>query len=168
MMEILTYPNEMLNTVTESMDIENPPCDLVKLKSDLMTTLKKSSGLGLSAKQVGLDYRCFVFANTCTNNHAEREAMAINPEIIDTRKGTVSMFETCLSHPGVTVQIERDTEIRATWTNELGKFKDEWLFGYTARSFIKHLDILNGVSMQDHCVPAKWKEAVANAQAKNS
>tara|TARA_E500000178_G_scaffold272516_1_gene270747 strand:+ start:1223 stop:1729 length:507 start_codon:yes stop_codon:yes gene_type:complete len=168
MMEILTYPNEILETVCEPVDMENPPCDLVQLKKDMWTTLKKATGLGLAANQVGLNYRCAVLMNSCTNNQQDMECMTINPQIVDTRKGTVSMWETCLSHPGVKVQIERDTEIRATWINELGKSRDEWLFGYTARAFIKNVDMLNGVSMQDHCIPAKWKEAVNNAKAKKT
>ena len=72
------------------------------------------------------------------------------------------------NYPGVTVEIIRPTEIRAQWTTVQGKVREDWLFGYAGRAFQQKLDQLNGTSMRDHCIPAKWKEAVANAEAKKT
>lgn len=167
-MEVLLYPNETLEQVAEEFNIENNDVNLDELKKEMWDLLKASRGLGLSANQVGLPHRLFIMLNSCTNQVSDMEMMAINPVILETRKGDVSMWETDLSYPGVTVEIVRPTEVRAQWTTQNNKLREEWLFGYAGRAFQQKLDQLNGISMRDHCIPAKWKEAVANAKAKNT
>ena len=167
-MEVLLYPNDTLDQTVEEFDFENNDLNLEELKKEMWDLLKAKRGLALAANQVGLPHRFFIMLKSCTNQVSDMEMMAINPAILETRKGDVSMFETDLSYPGVTVEIIRPTEIRAQWTTVQGKVREEWLFGYAGRAFQQKLDQLNGISMRDHCIPAKWKEAVANAEAKKT
>ena len=70
-----------------------------ELKTEMFRIMRANLGIGLSANQVGIDGRVFVFYNNNTNNHLERDMMCINPEIIEDKGEPVSMFEGCQVFP---------------------------------------------------------------------
>ncbi len=162
-MEVITHPNKLLETVCDQIDIDNAPVNFTELKEEMFDVIIKNNGTGVSANQIGETFRAFAMMNSSTNNINERKMLAINPEIIEVDEQEVDMWESCLSFPGVTLQISRPCKVLARWTNELGKTREEWLSGYSARTFLRLIDLLNGVTMQEHVTPSKWKEALANA-----
>ena len=165
-LDLVYYPNDILSTVCEEWDIENPPVDPKELKKTMFKRMIELGGIGLSANQIGLPYRVFAMQNNATNNIREREMLAINPEVIEEDPVTVDMFESCLSIPDVMLKVVRPHKIKAAWTNEHGVRKTETLAGYTARVFLHELDHLNGISMNERVSPIEWKEAVQLAEEK--
>ena len=167
-LELITHPNEMLQTkITEEFDFDNPQYDASELRDSMLACMKGNVGIGLAANQCGIKVRCFVFINGMANNKDESEVLALNPsyEVVEDAE-TVDMFESCLSYPGIILSVPRPHKIKASWTNHLGKKYTEVLNGYSARCFMHEHDHLEGITMDQHVAPVKWKEAVDNANKK--
>ena len=166
-MSLVYHPNEILNTKCEDFDFQNPQADLHELKKEMFEAMKKHLGVGISAPQLGYNFRVFCMLNTSTNNVASRNMLAANPEVVEVLEGgEVEMWEGCLSVPDVLLNISRPYKIKARWTNEHGKKVEEVLVGMTARCFLHELDHLNGIMFYEHVSPIKWKEAQAEAEAR--
>lgn len=165
-LELVYHPNEILSTKCEEWDMDNPPMDAKELKKIMFDKMKEYGGIGISANQLGLNYRVFAMQNNSTNNLQEREMIAINPEVIDADSPEVEMFESCLSIPDVILQVKRPHKIKVAWTDEKGRRKTETFSGYTARVFLHELDHLDGISMDERVSPIDWKQALEKAQAK--
>tara|TARA_B100000927_G_scaffold212208_1_gene172825 strand:- start:106 stop:621 length:516 start_codon:yes stop_codon:yes gene_type:complete len=169
-LELITHPNEILQTkLTEEWDFDNPQYDASELRESMLDLMIKNLGIGLSANQVGLKVRCFVFLNNQANNNLDTKVLALRPSwkpMEDTK--SITMYEACLSYPGVVLNIERPERIKATWTDHNGKKFEEVLIGYQARCFMHECDHLDGITFDQYVSPVKWKEAVANAEAKKT
>ena len=165
-LELVYHPNELLETVCEEWDIENPPIEPVELKKKMFEAMAKNGGIGIAGPQLGLPYRVFALLNQSTNNINERQMIAINPEIIEEDPVEVGMYESCLSVPGLVLNVTRPHKIKASWTNEKGQRRTETLVGYTARIFQHELDHLNGVMFMDRVSPLELKKAQAELQHK--
>lgn len=158
-MELVYHPNELLETKCEHFDLDNPTVDLLQLKKDMFEMMKKHGGIGIAAPQVGLNYRIFCMQNNATNNLNERQMMAINPEVVNADFPEVAMYESCLSVPGLVLNVMRPHKIEARWYNENGKKREETLTGYSARVFLHELDHLDGIMMMDRVSPLELKKA---------
>ena len=170
-LKLITYPNVSLETkIEKEWDFDNPPYDAVELKEAMLKVMKDNLGIGLSANQVGItDVRCFVFFNQQANNSTSCETLCLHPSWEATDDSVnIDMWEACLSYPGVNLSINRPSTIRANWKDEHGTQFSEKLIGYQARCFIHECDHLDGITMDQHVTPVKWKEAVANAEAKKT
>ena len=169
-LELVTYPNEILQTkITEEWDFDNPQYDANELRDAMFKVMTKNLGIGLSANQVGLKVRAFVFVNNQATNDTDSKALVLNPSwepIAD--EPDIDMFEACLSYPNIVLSVNRPAKIKAKWKNHTGKQFEETLYGYTARCFMHEYDHLEGITMDQHVAPVKWKEAVANAEAKKT
>ena len=155
---IRQYGDPILEQPCEPFDTENPPIDPNELRQEMFKIMKEHRGIGLAANQIGYTFRAFTMQNNNTNNLSDQEMLAINPEVLEESDTPVEMYESCLSFPGINVQITRPHKIKARWTDHNIRVKEEWLSGYTARIFLHELDHLNGVTMKDHISPVKWKE----------
>lgn len=158
-MELVYHPNELLETVCEEIDIDNPPVDLLQLKTDMFEAMAKNGGIGIAAPQLGLKYRIFCMLNNSTNNINERHMMAINPEILESSTEEVDMYESCLSVPGLVLNVKRPYKIKARWKTHKGATRTEDLVGYSARVFQHELDHLNGIMFMDRVSPLELKKA---------
>ena len=93
-LELVKHPSDWLSKKLDPWDFDNPPMDPVELKSEMLKTMKANLGIGLSANQVGINARCFVFIiNNLTNNQKDRELLCINPEIVEHIEPVVTMWE---------------------------------------------------------------------------
>ena len=95
---------------------------------DTMVEVLKATddGVGLAAPQIGITKNVIVFRS---NVRSEKIHVMINPLIIRTGHNTVSFNESCLSFPGVTVPVERYSDITVNWKtddwhDEHGEFLD--------------------------------------------
>ena len=169
-LELVIHPNEMLQTkITEEVNFDNPQYDLAELRGSMLSCMTNNLGIGLAANQCGVNVRWFVFINAMASNDAESKVLACNPSWETVEDSTdVDMFESCLSYPGVVLSVVRPHKIRAKWTDHNGKQFTELLSGYSARCFMHECDHLDGVTMDQHVAPVKWKEAVENAEAKKT
>ena len=166
-LELVKAPSDWLQKKMEPMDLENLPDNLKEIKDAMNQVMLDNKGIGISANQVGLDMRLFVFhAEGLQALSNQRVNMCINPEVVEFIEPEVEMWEGCLSFPGVNLYIKRHHKIKAKWYNEFGKEVNGLLYGYDARCFLHELDHLNGITYDQHVSPLAFKEAQAKAEAK--
>ena len=102
--------NIKLEKVSEALDRH-------EIVEDLVETMRKERGIGLSANQVGIMERVFVMYSDVK----EKKIMAcFDPQITEVSDDTVIMDEGCLSYPGLWLKVERPIWIKATWEDQNG------------------------------------------------
>ena len=153
-LELVHYPNPILDQQLKPFDIENPPVDPKQLKKEMVDVMLKSNGIGLSACQVGLDYSVFVMGDSEANS-----TICINPVILQHTEETVTEVEGCLSFPNVYVKVKRPKEILAEWYNEDLEKQTVKIEGYSARVFLHEWDHLQGITFKDRVSKLKWDMA---------
>lgn len=137
---IVTYGDPILREVSEAVDvIDQQVKDLV---SDLMDTLKKAQGLGLSAVQIGVLLRVFV-VDLSVVDITETLRVFINPEIIEST-GEIEMEEGCLSFPGIYQKIVRPSTVKVRAIDLEGREFVLEAGGLAARAVLHEYDHLEG------------------------
>ncbi len=125
---------------------------IVRLATDMLTTLYDAHGAGLAATQVGVEKRLFVY------DIDDEPVVVVNPTITESR-GEWTHLEGCLSVPGLSWEIVRPKEVFLTGYdlegNELQIEADE----LEARVFQHELDHLDGVLLLEHLDDDQRKEA---------
>jgi peptide deformylase len=121
-------------------------------------TMLKANGIGLSANQIGLNFKMFVVLipekpslNTdSVNTIGKAKFYAVfNPEIVKFSKKTSVMEEGCLSVPGVYGEVERPEKITLIGQDKNGKKIKIKAEGLLARVFQHEVDHLNGILFTD-------------------
>ena len=136
---ILVYPNDkdILLQKSEDIDINNLQTEEIQqLIQDLKDTLKSTTGVGISAVQIG------VLKRICIIKHNQQEYVIINPKITKTRGEIVSQ-EGCLSAPNTFTNITRAQKIWFDYYDETGRQKtaDEGgLFSIIAQHEFDHFE----------------------------
>ena len=120
---------------TEVAEIDD---DLRRLVQDLADSLPRPGGAGLSANQIGVVKRVFIF-----DNEGEIEA-CINPRVISTSEETEEDMEGCLSLPGAVVPVSRYISLELEYTDLNGETRRITAEGWLARVFQHELDHLDG------------------------
>lgn len=141
---ILRKKSQIIKEITEEIQL---------LAKDMIETMIKNEGIGLSACQVGKNIRMFVINPQISKKYQ----VFINPEIIKKSKKTDSMEEGCLSLPGEFHWIKRASKIKIKALDENGKqfklkVKELW-----ARTIQHEIDHLNGVLIVDKLLNSKFK-----------
>lgn len=111
---------------------------------EMVVLMKKKSGVGLAAPQIGIPERFFV-----VQVPGEQPIAFVNPEIIETSLETVDFTEGCLSVPGVWGDVSRPASVRIQAVNADGKMFRLDADGYLARIIQHEFDHLNGVLFVD-------------------
>lgn len=118
---------------------------LKKTLDEMIVLMRKRSGVGLAAPQIGIPERFFV-----VQEPGGQPMVFVNPEIIETSLETVDFTEGCLSVPGVWGDVSRPESIRIQAMNADGKVFRLDADGYLARIIQHEYDHLNGVLFVDH------------------
>ncbi len=146
---IVTYGDPVLREVSKAVDvIDQQVKDLV---SDLVDTLKKAKGLGLSAVQIGVLKRVFII-DLSAIDITETLRVFINPEIIET-EDEVEMEEGCLSFPGIYQKIVRPAKVKVKATDLEGHEFVLEAGGLAARAVLHEYDHLEGVLYIERMTP---------------
>ena len=152
---IYTYGQPVLRK--ESVDIPKDYEGLDQFISDMYETLDASEGIGLAAPQVGKNIRVVVIdLNVLAEDMPEYKGFRhafINPEIIEESEETVTMFEGCLSIPGINESVKRPAKVLVNYLNENGEEQERWLEGFEARVFQHEYDHLEGKMFVDRLSP---------------
>jgi len=133
------------------------------LIQDLWETLEISGGVGLAAPQVNSNWKVFVVnSKLMYEGMNERDKKSYFPDdegiietfcnanIIAESEIMWSEFESCLSIPGITEQVERPWEITVEYQDrDLKQYKRQFS-GYTARIIQHEYDHTRGVLFIDH------------------
>lgn len=117
---------------------------LKQILDEMVVLMKKKSGVGLAAPQVGIPERFFV-----VQVPGEQPIAFVNPEILETSLETADFTEGCLSVPGVWGDISRPASVRIQAMNAEGKVFRLDADGYLARIIQHEYDHLNGVLFVD-------------------
>ena len=158
-MQLVYYPNPILDKKLQEVDLENPGFDPVELKQQMTDVMLASGGIGLSASQVGLDYKLFVMGDK-----PENVTLHINPTVLQYTEETVNELEGCLSFPNMFVKIKRPKEILAEFYDENLEKQTVKITGYSARCYLHELDHCLGITFKDRASKLKWDMAKKKAK----
>lgn len=158
-MKLLYYPNDFLEKEVRDVDLENPGFDPVELKEQMINIMLDHGGIGLSANQVGLDSKVFVFGDS-----KENSTICINPTILQYTEDKTEDVEGCLSFPNTFVKVKRPKEILAQWYDENLKECVVKIEGYSAKVYLHEMDHLLGITIKDRVSKLKWDMAQKRAR----
>jgi len=152
-MEILTINDKKEEKILRR---KTPDFDFSRFKnSEIQETIKKmriaikkEHGVGLSANQIGLDWRLFI-AEIHDNKGKPKFYAIFNPGIIKISKERIVLEEGCLSVPGIWGLVERPEQIVLIGFDKNGKKIKIKAWGLPARVFQHEIDHLNGVLFID-------------------
>lgn len=140
MYELIEETMKVLREPTDEFDFENPPEDPKEVEKNLAEAMTRFGGIGLSANQLGLNYRVFVMKTADSGIKA-----FFNPEVTKLSQETEMMKEGCLSFPDIYLMIKRPKAIEFEYTNSDGDRKTLQLEGIGSRCVQHELDHLNGI-----------------------
>jgi len=124
-------------------DFDNPPFDPVEFEQELYSLMTKRNGLGLSANQVGVQYRIFAI-------RIDADPLVIfNPQIVDQAETEITLDEGCLSFPLLYMKVKRPEWVRIRFQTSDGQTHTELYGGMTARVILHEYDHLQGVTFKE-------------------
>lgn len=130
----------------------------VQLIMDMFETMRKASGIGLAANQVGVLKRIIVIDISEVEGHEDvKPAAYINPVVVG-GKDRLVMEEGCLSIPTLRDEVERDEKITIRYRDANFNLIEEELEGIHARVFLHEVDHLDGILFIDRLPPERQKE----------
>ena len=115
----------------------------------MLELMYASEGLGLAAPQIALPVRLLVMNFEGDPERKEFEFVAINPVIVETRGGTVSDREGCLSFPGLYQNVRRAKTVKVQAYNLKGELYEMTCEDLPARVWQHEIDHLDGVLFID-------------------
>jgi len=158
-MKLVKYPNPILDQELKDVDLQNLEFDPKELKEQMTKVMLDNDGIGLTASQVGLDYKVFVMGDS-----PENTTMHINPTVLQYTEETVTELEGCLSFPNMFVKVKRPKEILAEFYDENLEKQTVKITGYSARCYLHELDHCLGINMKDRVSKLKWDMAKKKAK----
>jgi len=149
-LKIKKYPDPILRKKSQEVKMITP--EIKKLIENMIETMEKNQGFGLSASQVGVLKRVIV-AET------ERGPLdLINPKIIKNSKEKILDEEGCLSFPGLFLKIKRWKEVEIKAFNNKGEKIQIKTEDLPARILQHEIDHLDGILFIDRIgFWQKWK-----------
>jgi peptide deformylase len=147
LLSIYKYGDDVLNL--KAKEIDNIDEWLITLKDHMITTLHNTAtAVGLAAPQVGESIRLSVIDITMGQDEKELLVL-INPEILEA-EGSETDDEGCLSFPGLSMGVKRNTRILLKNFSLDGKEVKREIDGFLARVVQHEIDHLDGVLIIDH------------------
>ena len=140
MYELVEESLKVLREPTDEFDFENPPEDPKSIEKNLAEAMERFGGIGLSANQLGLNYRVFVMRTADSGIKA-----FFNPEITKLSQETELLKEGCLSFPDIYLMIKRAKAIEFEYSDAEGERHTLQLEGLGCRCVQHEVDHLNGI-----------------------
>lgn len=152
-LDLCYYGNPILEKrIPEIKDIND---EVKEFCSNLIDSMKFYEGLGLSANQVGKEFRVFAIDLKIIDDKLEAQVF-INPEIIE-EHGEQYDMEGCLSFPEVFEKVKRPERVKLKYIDIDGNKREMEAEGLLARAFCHELDHLNGVYFVERMSNLKQK-----------
>ena len=139
---LLEANHPLLHSPLPEITAETEPEDRVELTNNMAETMKHYGGIGLSANQVGLAIRMFVFGDK------ENFIPCFNPKILEYGGPEMPIEEGCLTYPGLFVKIYRPDWIVAQWEDEKRELHKENFTGLPSRIFQHEYDHMQGIDFR--------------------
>lgn len=140
-LSLCIFPDKVLRTICQP--VETFDSALRDIAEEMLSLMRRHSGIGLAAPQVGLEKRLFVCG-------IESQFIALANVQVQESAQTGELGEGCLSLPGVAVMVTRPERIRVSGYDIHGKRKSFAATGLWARVIQHELDHLNGVLICDY------------------
>ena len=113
-----------------------------EILDNMIESMKHYGGIGLSANQVGIALRMFVFGDS------KNYIPCFNPKILEYGGPEVAIEEGCLTHPGLFVKIFRPEWIVAQWEDENRELHKENYTELQSRVFQHEYDHMEGIDFR--------------------
>ncbi len=151
-LDIYKYGDDVLNL--KAKEVKNIDDQFLALRQHMIDTMYNNmTAIGLAAPQVGESLRLSVID---VSQGAEEGALLVllNPEILEAEGSDVDE-EGCLSFPGLSASVKRNTHILLKNHDLDGKEIKREIEGYLARVIQHEIDHLDGVMIIDRVSPLK-------------
>ena len=152
-LELLPFSHDLLKQEPKTFSFEDD--NAKEICDKLLARMEELGGIGLSANQVGLDYRIFVFSVG-----EELSRSIINPTIISFGDEVISMKEGCLSLPGVFLMVRRPTEVTLQYFDTDGNAVVEQFKDLAARVVLHEYDHMIGQNFTQRVSKLKLDRAI--------
>ena len=150
---ITAYGHPTLKKVGEDIDKDYPNLD--KLIEDMFETMYNSKGVGLAAQQINKAIKLFTIDPTPFGeefpNIDTKKRVFINAEIISKDGQEQEFAEGCLSIPGISEHVKRQSDIIISYYDENFNYhENEKFHGIIARIIQHEYDHIYGTLFIDH------------------
>jgi len=139
---LLEAKHPLLHSPLPEITAETEPKDRLELTTNIAETMRHYGGIGLSANQVGIALRMFVFGDK------EHFIPCFNPKILEYGGPDMAIEEGCLTYPGLFVKIYRPEWIVAEWEDENRELHKENFTGLQSRVFQHEYDHMEGIDFR--------------------
>lgn len=138
---ILQEHNPILRLISE--EITNFDDEIKQLSTNMIETITYTTGIGLSAIQVGVPKRMFII-----KSNAHGLMTICNPKIV-TSVSRIKWDEGCLSIPNKTIKKVRRNVTHLEYQNLQGQVKNIVFLGIDSVCALHEIDHLNGILITD-------------------
>ena len=152
-MELEIYPAEILRVRAS---LVPDPAGVAPFASAMLALMRSQGGIGLAAPQAGIAERYFVLGLP-----RDRDRVFVNPQIVVRSKRQIRSEESCLSLPGITVEVDRSAWVDVRAWDQHGEPFELRARGLLARAVQHEFDHLNGVLCIDH-LDQKRRQRIAD------
>ena len=115
--------------------------------------MNERGGVGIAAPQIGVSLQMMIIASRPNNRYPDAPDMAplllINPEPQNMSEHLVTLWEGCLSVPGLRGKVTRPDALNVSFINRDGQQDSLSLSGFPARIFLHEYDHLIGKTFVD-------------------
>ena len=152
MLRILKYGHPILETPCLHVRLL-PSVRIDKLIERMFETMYAANGVGLAAPQIGIKKRIAVI-DTSSGKDESKRLVLINP-VIEFRRGSIPVFEGCLSIPGFWASVSRAEQIEVNYFSPDGSINKKRFHGYMAHAVQHEVGHLQGQLYLDLLSPLK-------------
>lgn len=168
-MRIYTCDEPELHAVCKPVAIEDEEqmSSIRAMKDEMAQLMYDTNGCGLAAPQIGESYRFVVIDCEWDVETGENKnpVMMINPVIVESSGEHEKNAEGCLSVPGVSIVVERPTEIVFGYYDENGEYHQKSASGLLSRCVQHEIDHLDGITLVEKTKGVKRMQALAMLNA---
>ena len=139
---LIESKHPLLHSPLPEITADTEPENRKELLDNMVETMKHYGGIGLSANQVGIALRMFVFGD---NTHY---IPCFNPRIIAYSDKKIPMEEGCLTYPGLFIKIYRPEWVTVTFEDENRELHEETFSELQSRVFQHEYDHMEGIDFR--------------------
>jgi len=150
-LQLIHFADPIMSSPPPEFDFEKDGDKAEELFEVLYNKMIQLGGVGLSANQVGLPYKVFVFGN-----ETEKQVM-FNPVVVGASKEITTMSEGCLSFPDLVLSLKRPAEVVIRFQDVKGESQIAEAKGVVARIILHEYDHMMGINFTHHASNFKLK-----------
>jgi peptide deformylase len=146
-LSIITAPDPRLKIKARPVAVVDD--EIRRLMDNMLETMRKATGIGLAAPQVGVAKRVIVL-DVARQGEPPQPMMLANPEILWHSEELATFSEGCLSLPEHYADVTRPAQIRLRYLDYQNEIREIEASGLLATCIQHEMDHLDGVLFVDH------------------